>query len=84
MRFYKQIENGYIVAIGAGPGNEEITKEEHGEILSLIKSKPTAEAGYGYRLKEDLTWELVEVPVVETEDDEISGDELLSMIEGVL
>lgn len=84
MRFYKQIENGYIVAIGTGPGNEEITAEEHSEILSLIKSKPTAEAGYDYRLKEDLTWELVEVPVVETEDEEISGDELLTMIEEVL
>ena len=84
MRFYKIIEDGYIMAIGKGSCGEEITKEEHSEILAIIKSKPIAETGYGYRLKEDLTWELVEVPIVEPTDEEISGEELLTMIEEVL
>jgi hypothetical protein len=84
MRYYKVIEDGYIVAIGTGADGEEITKEEYDEIMSIIRNKPTAESGYDYKLKEDLTWELVEVPEVEPTDDEISGDELLNMIEEVM
>jgi hypothetical protein len=84
MRYYKLVEDGYIIAIGTGAGGEEITKEEYDEIMSIIRNKPTAESGYDYKLKEDLTWELVEVPEVEPTDDEISGDELLNMIEEVM
>lgn len=84
MRYYKMIKDGYILGVGTGAGGVEITKEEYDEILTLVRNKPTAEAGYDNRLKEDLTWELVEVPVVEPTDDEISGNELLSMIEEVL
>lgn len=84
MRHYKIIENGYLIAIGKGAGGVEITKEKYDEILSLVQNKPTADAGYDYWLKEDLTWEMVEVPVVEPTDDEISGEELLTMIEEVL
>ena len=84
MRYYKQIEDGYIIAICTGAGGDEITKEEYDEIMSIIRNKPTAESGYDYKLKEDLTWELVEVPEVEPTDDEISGDELLNMIEEVM
>ena len=86
MRYYKLIENGYLTAIGKGVGGVEITEKEYNEILSLIRAKPTAEKGFDYWMKEDKTWELVEIPVVEpTEtDDEISGEELLDMIEGVL
>jgi hypothetical protein len=84
MRHYKIIENGYITAIGKGYDGIEITEAEYNELLELIRNKPTAEVGFDYRLKEDLTWELVEVPEVEPTDDEISGEELLTMIEGVL
>lgn len=84
MRYYKLIENGYIVGIGTGPGGVEITVEEYNKILALVKAKPTAEAGYDYWLKEDLTWELVEVPIIDPTDEEISGNELLTMIEEVL
>ena len=84
MRYYKLIENGYIIAIGTGPGGTEITKSEYDEIMEIILSKPDAEPGYDYKLKEDLTRELVEVPGVEPTDEEISGNELLAMIEEVL
>lgn len=84
MRYYKLIENGYILAIGAGAGGVEITVDEYSTILKTIQDKPTAEKGYDYLLKEDLTWELIEVPIVEPTDDEISGEELLDMIEEVL
>ena len=70
MRYYKQIENGYLLSIGTGPGGEEITAEEYENILTIIKSRPTAEAGYGYRLKTDLIWELRELPPVEEVEQE--------------
>ena len=81
MRYYKQIENGYLLSIGTGPGGEEITAEEYENILTIIRSRPTAEVGYGYRLKTDLAWELVELPPV-SEDEEISADEALKIILG--
>lgn len=68
MRYYKIIEDSYLTAIGKGPGGVEITAEEYEDILSVIRGKPTAEEGFGYRLKEGLTWELVEVPTEETDE----------------
>ena len=81
MRYYKYIENGYLLSIGTGSGSEEITAEEYENILTIIKSRPAAEVGYGYRLKTDLAWELVELPPV-SEDEEISADEALKIILG--
>ena len=82
MRYYKLIENGYLTTIGTGVGGVEITEEEYNSILVHIRSCPEAPSGYGYRLKEDLTWETYELPIVEETD--ISSDELMTMIEGVL
>ena len=81
MRYYKIIEDGYVLSIGTGSGGSEITKEEYDDIISVIRSAPTAESGYQYRLKADLTWELVELPPV-SEDEEISADEALKIILG--
>ena len=77
--YFKNIENGYIGAIGTGSGGEEITQEEYENILSVIRNRPTPEAGYDYRLKTDITWEPVELPPV-SEDKEISADEALKII----
>lgn len=81
--YYKIIANEYITVIGTGNGGIEITEEEYNSLLAHIKECPEAPEGYGYRLKEDLTWELYELPII-PEDDEISSDELMTMIEGVL
>lgn len=75
MRYYKQIGNGYLISIGTGNGHEEITAEEYESILTIIKSRPTAEAGYGYRLKADLTWELYELPPVEEVEQEATMED---------
>lgn len=80
--YYKIIEDGYITVIGTGNGGVLITEEEYNSLLTHIRNCPEAPEGYGYRLKEDLTWELYELPIVE--ETEISSDELMSMIEGVL
>ena len=80
MRYYKIIEDGYVLSIGTGSGGSEITKEEYEDIISVIRSAPTAESGYQYRLKADLTWELVEAPV--DTDPELSDSEALAIILG--
>lgn len=82
MRYYKQITDNYILAIGTGYGGEKITETEYNSIMSIIQSHPQAE-GKGYRLKTDLTWEEYDLPVVEVSDDEeISNDEALDILLG--
>lgn len=81
MRFYKIINNGYLIAIGNGSGGTEITAEEYAELLEVIHNKPSAESGYDYRLKADLTWELYELPPI-PEDDELTAEEALNIITG--
>ena len=57
MRYFKRIEDGYIIMIGTGNGGTEITDAEYDEIMSIIHNKPTETALVGYRLKTDMTWE---------------------------
>ena len=80
-KFYKNIDGDYITAIGTGLGDVEITQEEYDNILSIIRSRPTPEAGYDYKLCIDLTWELFELPPA-PEDPEISDVEALDIILG--
>jgi hypothetical protein len=80
-KYYKNIENGYITAISTGSGGVEITQEEYDEIIRMIQSRPITEAGYDYKLRTDLTWELVERPV--DEDPDISTEEAMSIMLGV-
>ena len=82
-RYFKIIEDGYIVAVMTGKAGEtEITKEEYDEILSLIRTAPKAATGYRYRLKADLTWELAELPP-EDVDPDLSETEAMDIIMGV-
>lgn len=67
VRYYKLIENGYFLGVGIGNIGTEITKEEHDQLLEVIKNHPTGEANCGYSLREDLTWEKCEMPHVEEE-----------------
>ena len=40
MRYYKQLdESGKLIAIGAGPGNTEITESEYSTLLAEIQEK---------------------------------------------
>ncbi len=64
MKYVKQINNGYIVSIGTNGYGTEITESEYNTILDAIHNKPKRE-GYDYRLREDLTWEEYELPVIE-------------------
>lgn len=83
MRHYKNIKDGYILAIGTGSGNVEITVEEYNEIMGIIRTRPEPPQGYDYRLKTDLTWEQYALPDPEPETDgEISDSEALAIILG--
>ena len=63
MRYYKLIENGYIIAIGTGGGGVEITEGEYNTIMAVIQGKPPRTETTDYHLKTDLTWEEYERPV---------------------
>ena len=83
MRCYKQLSDNYILAIGTGYGNDEISEQEYNEIMSVIRSCPN-EKGKGYRLKTDMTWEEYDLPPMPepSDDDEISTDEALNILLG--
>ena len=83
MRYYKQIIDNYLTAIGTGPGNIEITEAEYNQILSIIQNRPQSE-GKGYKLKTDLTWEEYYLPPEPepSDEDEISAEEALDIILG--
>lgn len=81
MRYYKNIDGDYLVSIGTGSGGEEITKEEYENLLSIIRNRPTPEEGYDYRLRTDLTWELVEAPVVDDDAKATETDYLEALAE---
>lgn len=80
-KYFKNIEGDHLTSISTGTGGEEITKEEYENILSVVRNCPTADVGKVYKLRTDLTWELVEAPA-EPVDDEISNDEALNIILG--
>lgn len=78
--YYKQISDGYILAIGTGAGGTEITEEEYSEILAVIRTKPPRTNDTDYRLKADLTWEAYAVEPVE--DSYLDDSEALDIILG--
>lgn len=70
MRHYKTMDNGCIVSVGTGTGGEEITEFEYTEILTVIRSKPSARDGFDFRLKADRTWEECELMPAPPEEEE--------------
>lgn len=67
MRYFKSLSDGYIYAIGTGPGGTEITEAEYNDIKSVIDNMPQAESGYWYRLTDTLVWEKYEIITVAPE-----------------
>lgn len=53
----------------------EISEEKYAEILNMIRNKPTAPDGYGYRLTDDLKWELYELHAEDQEDEESTAED---------
>jgi hypothetical protein len=78
-------QDGYIhsVVSGVSAANSNITEAEYIEIKAVIENMPTAPTGFGYRLKENLEWELYELPEIPeaeaTEQDYIAALEQLGV-----
>ena len=77
--WYKIVKDGYITVIGKGSGGTQISEAEYNDIMTVMKTVPTAQNGYAYRLKENLTWELYEVEITD-DPDIISDTEALKII----
>ena len=96
MRYYAQYSGNKLVAVGTGSGGVEITEAEDNALLSEIREKATlvnrlytgeitiADVPTDWR--EEILRRVNERIAAEGEaaQEEISGDELLTMIEGVL
>lgn len=82
MRYYNQIDNGYIIAIGTGGGGTEITEAEYNEIMLIIQNKPPRTETTDYHLKEDLTWEEYERQEDPETDYPLDAQEALDILLG--
>lgn len=97
MRYYKQLdESGALVAIGTGPGGTEITEAEYSTLLTEIREKVAyVEKVYSGEIgiddapeewREEIQRRVDERIAADGEaaQQEVTGDEFMSMIEGVL
>ena len=97
MRYYKRFDaSGRMIAIGTGPGGVEITEAEYNSLLAEVREK----AAYIDKLyageitiddvpeawREDVQRgaDAIKAAAEEAARQDISGDDLLSMIEEVL
>lgn len=58
--------DGYIVGVVAGvsAANSNATEQEYRNVKALLLNPPTAPEGYFYRLRENLEWELTQMPEI--------------------
>lgn len=97
MRYYKRFDaSGRMIAIGTGPGGVEITEAEYNSLLAEVREKAAyIDKLYAGEITIDDVPEVwredvqANVDALKAADEEaaqqgISGDELLTMIEGVL
>ena len=82
MRYFKLIDNGYIIAIGTGGGGTEIIEAEYNELMAVIQNRPQQTDTIGYRLRTDLTWEEFEVEPIDPADEELDPQEALDILMG--
>lgn len=97
MRYYKRFDaSGRMIAIGTGPGGVEITEAEYNSLLAEVREK----AAYIDKLyageitiddvpeawREDVQRgaDAIKAAAEEAARQDITGDEFMSMIEGVL
>ena len=67
MRYYKNTEDGYLMAIGTGDGGTEISEEEYNALLIFLNERPEAPENMEYWPTATLDWELRELtkPTIE-------------------
>ena len=81
MKYYKTLNDGYLVSVGTGTGGTEITESEYNNLLSIIHNRPTPSTGFDYKLKADiLEWELVELPPIDDTDDDATESDYIDAL----
>lgn len=58
--FYKSVRDGYIEHVGFGYGFPEMTEEEYQAAREKLLNAPEVGKTQEARLREDLTWEVVQ------------------------
>lgn len=79
--FYYKNGSTYVASPTEIPTAEEITEVEYNRVKDILRNRPDAPEGYGYRLTSDLKWELYELPA-EEDDPELTAEEALEIIVG--
>lgn len=84
--YQKIIDNGYITGITSGCSNGNCTEEEYNAVMTTIHNRPKPPEGYGYKLKENLEWDMYELPPKPqpSDEDEISEYEITKALEAIL
>lgn len=72
--YQKNSADGYIVSIVEGASSGNISDAEYNDLLEIIRDKPAPPDGCDYRLREDLTWELCELPAPGEDEDEVATE----------
>lgn len=70
MGFFKHTKDGYILAVGKSTIKSNITEEEYNSIVDVIRNAPPAQYGKRMRLREDLTWDVFEIPEPTPEEED--------------
>ena len=81
MRYYKDVQNGFIVAIGTGGGGVEITEDEYESILAVIRNKPARMETTDFHLLESLIWQEYE-RIDPPDETEPSAEEIVDILLG--
>lgn len=97
MRYYKQLDDtGKLIAIGTGPGGVEITEAQYNTLLAEIREKAAYidklyvgeitidDVPEAWREEVQREVDILKAADEEAAQQEISGDELMNMIEEVL
>ena len=96
MRYYAQYENDKLIAIGTGLGGVEISKDEYDSLLAMIREKARLVdevytgaitiADVPVEWQEEIQRRVDERIAMEGEisQEEISDEEFVNMLEGVL
>ena len=97
MRYYAQYnESNTLIAIGTGPGGVEITEEEYNRLLTEIRTKATlvdslyngsitledVPADWQEEIQRRVDERIQQQGAIEEQD--ISGEEFMTMLEGVM
>lgn len=78
--FYYKRGSTYTASPTEIAGAEAISQQEYKRVKTIVNQKPTPPEGYGYRLTDELAWELYELP--QEADPELTAEEALDIIVG--